>query len=327
LADHVVEIVRFLLMAIRPPAFLTGDRRARLQEAVISESIPDHLVDAVLAVATETNGPVAIDEMILDVYTRTPDMLLPRVTTRNLLAFLTHDKFGGELRDQLLAVICEKERDEVIKFFEAQPVEIRRRLRPHIQVEAKAAVAKKSQNYDVILVLGKSQEELAVIIERERKRGAKGNFRLLLEAMAELKMDNIHVQLRVARMFLRYLGEIPAEIVRANRVGLEKVCETVLNFPQVFAVLEDRVIHPKTVSGLMHYVWHCPMDILNSAVSYYPRLYALFQELGSDGRFDVVRIAVAIEKVSGESILAVPGITKPHRNAILALISQFEVIA
>jgi hypothetical protein len=164
-----------------------------------------------------------------------------------------------------------------------------------------------------------------MILETEGKRGPKSNFELYVLAIRETKVHGFEARLALFERFLRYLAALPFQMVKANEQTLIKLCAEIFGQPKFMEVLSPPFVYPEVILGLACFVWHCPMAVLADSNVYYPRLYEIFTDSESAQRSAVIRIAIAIEKVTNKSILSLDQITRQHQAIMKTLISQYEL--
>ncbi|OHT08738.1 hypothetical protein TRFO_04847 [Tritrichomonas foetus] len=324
----LIDIMRFFLHSIRPPAILNNQNGAeKLLDAILLESSPDELIEASLTVRKENQRPLLIEEVVLLIYKKKPDTILSQITIRNLLCYLLHNTAKSESKDKLIYLICQKETDEVIKFYNIQSREIRRQLLHYIPPTAiEKAKSRPTKEKEFVPVKTQNQLNLLAIVKTEMKKGAKGNFKKLALALQNVHFDNEESFHEHYVSFLKYLAKLPEGMIKANSTALCDVCCSTFNSQHVFHVFDPPFVRPQIVKGFNIFVWHCPMTLLSSATVFYDKLYEIFKEADGDERKQIVGITMAIEKVTNISFLSVESMIKPHKVLIQKLIDQFDVL-
>lgn len=320
------EITKFLLHAIRSPPILNNDNGLpELLEALLSEASPSDLIDSAVFVATENPRPLQIEQYILLIYKKRPDTALPKATTKNLLCMLIHSKTPNKYKDKLLSVLCEKEINEVKRFYQTQEREAQMILRKWMPKDYfSSKTSRKNSTTNVAAIKKMSQREITVIVEREIAKGAKSDYPKFVMAMRDLKIDDIDHLVRLFSCYLVYLSKWPPEKLKANESLIFALSEDVFNTPKLLSVLDAQYVSPSIIRGLCIYVWHCPKSILINASCYYPILYELFAESHSTERKEIAKIALAIEKATGKSLLDLGTISHQHRTILMKLQAQYD---
>jgi hypothetical protein len=303
---------------------VAGNGKHDLIAAIAAEAQPDALVNAAVSLVQECQRPLPIEKLILAYYARKPDTLLPRASLRNLVSYLLHCGQKSRSRDKLLFCLCRSQTEEVARFYNVQPKDNKRLLRPFIPVEklARPVAVKPPRSF---LLENRSQHELKTILAAEQKKGPKGNFKLYVSAIRGIKVRDFEARLRLFERFLGYLAILPIQMIKANEQTLDELCAEVFGNRRFMEILSQPFVLPDVLLGLACFVWHCPMAVLAEGDVYYPRLYEIFRDSESEHRSAVIRIAIAIEKVTNTSILSLIQITKQHQAIMNTLILQYEV--
>lgn len=322
----LIDVVRFLLHAIRPPASLTADDGAGdFLDAILLESSPDELIEASLVVKSENQRPLLVEEIVLLMYKKKPDILLSQLSIRNLLCYLLHLKTKTESSEKLLYLLCEKETSEVLKFFNLQSREIKKELIHYIpKEEIERLKVKKTKEPEVVLT-NKSQANLIFVINQEMKKGPKCNFKRLSLALQNVHIENEQMFNEMFLFYLKALAKLPQASVKANSQSICDVSSKTFNSSLVFSVLNRPIILPDLIKGFNIFVWHCPMTLLNDSDQYYQRLYEIFKDSDGNVRKQIVGISLAIEKVTDRSFMDESDIIPPHKELIQNLMRQYDV--
>lgn len=322
----LIDVVRFLLHAIRPPASLTADDGAGdFLDAILFESSPDELIEAALVVKSENQRPLLVEEIVLLMYQKKPDILLSQISTRNLLCYLLHLKAKTESSEKLLYLICEKETNEVLKFFNMQSRELKRELIHYIPKEEIEKLKNKKTKEPEVVLTNKSQANLIFVINQEMKKGPKCNFKRLSLALQNVRIENEQMFNEMFLFYLKALAKLPESSVKANSQSICDVSNNTFNSPLVFNILDRPIILPDMIKGFRIFVWHCPMSLLNNSNQYYHRLYEIFKDSDGNVRKQIVGISIAIEKVTERSFLDESEIIPPHKELIQNLMHQYDV--
>ena len=330
LHTSLIDVVRFLLHAIRPPASLTDENGASdFLDAILLESSPGELIEAALVVKSENQRPLLIEEVVLLMYKMKPDILLSQLSIRNLLCYLLHLKVKTESSEKLLYLICQKETNEVLKFFHLQSREIKRQLIHYIpKEEIEKLQAKKTKEPEVVIA-DKSQSNLLLVINQEMKKGPKCNFKRLSLALQNLRIENTDINDEkideIFQFYLKALAKLSDASVKANSASICDVSNKIFKKTLIFHILDRPIVLPDLIKGLNIFVWHCPMALLKDLDKYYHRLYEIFKDSDGNVRKQIVGISIAIEKVNDKSFLNEKEIIAPHKDLIQNLMRQYDV--
>lgn len=322
----LIDIVRFLLHAIRPPVSLAEeDGAGDFLDAILLESSPDELIEAALVVKSENQRPLLIEEVVLLMYKKKPDILLSQLSIRNLLCYLLHLKTKTESGEKLLYLICQKETSEVLKFFNLQSREMKRQLIHYIPKEEIERLKTKKTKEPEVVISNKSQANLLIIINQEMKKGPKCNFKRLSLALQNVRIENKEMFDEMFIFYLKALAKLPDASIKANSISICDISSKTFNSASVFTVFDRPIVLPDVVKGFRIFVWHCPMTLLNDSDKYYHRLYEIFKDSDGNVRKQIVGISIAIEKVTDKSILDESDVIPPHKELIQNLIDQYDV--
>lgn len=327
LHSMLIDVVRFLLHAIRPPASLTNENGAGdLLDAILYESSPDELIDAALNVKKENQRPLMIEELVLMMLNRKSEISLSQISIRNLLCYLLHSNANSSSIDELLFLIGKRETSEVIKFYQYQSKDIKRKLLYYIPKEEIAKYKKKNEQTEPkVQIKDISHENLGFIVDQELKKGSKCNYNKLLLALSNFQIEDESFA-DIYFSFLICTGKMAESTIEKNDSLLCDVCCGPFNSDAVFSIFNRQFIQPELLRGFRIFVWHCSMRLLRDTSQYYDKLYQIFKDGDGNIRKQVVGISIAFEKVNNESILNVNGMISQHKALIQNLIRQYEIV-
>ena len=328
LHNYLFDITKFFLHAIRPPSTLSKENGAQdLLDAILHESSPDELIDTCLLVKKENQRPFLIENIVLLIYKKRPDYKLSSITIKNILCYLISSPIMTETQQKLLLLLSQKEKNEVIKFYNNQTKENRKILMHFIPREDLRKCKNNTKPKEIETIVNtQNQTKLKFTIEQEMKKGPKANFKKLALSLQGYHFENIDSFNETFSTFLQFLARIPDTMIKANSVTLCDLCNSAFNTVQVFNIFSPPIVRPQIIKGFSIFVWHCPMTILNNGTGYYQKLYHIFQDADSEERRQIVSITMAIEKVTRSPFVQLEEMISPHRALVQKLMNQFDVV-
>jgi hypothetical protein len=101
-----------------------------LLSVVLNEVSVDYLVNVAVKIVEENGRPLEIEKLILLAFEARRDSFLSSVTNQKLLCCLINRNCYCGLRQRLLEVLCRKDYEGFVKFWEMQPAVGRQKLLP-----------------------------------------------------------------------------------------------------------------------------------------------------------------------------------------------------
>jgi hypothetical protein len=305
-----------------------------LIDALFLEIKPSQLVAS--ALKSQAKSSWHIEHFIRTLFYNDPTVRLPRSDLFVLLAFLLHDAYPIAVRlsgldagssqvvhldavAHLFRMIAERQRKLYEEFVMTQDMKDRDFLLSFVPEKPPVEFMKEDQNDDG------SRENALRAVMKELDRGNNANMFKLACCMERVTFGCKKRRLKMFMRFVRLLASLTEEKVQESGQFIERVCFAHFRSRKYMTLFNMKNATPEFISGMARFLWHCDMRILENGDGYYPVLYDLFQKSKGDQRHDIILICLAINRVTGKSILDLPELAKPHANLIARVLEQFTV--
>ena len=284
---------------------------------------PVEIVSLAVNVQAATERPLPCELLIMFVYEKRNNLMLPYSVVSHLVAWLIGTQNRSDSQEELLRFICKREVNHVIQFGTGQSAGVRKSLLPYVKghVPAKKQEGSSTRPKDPEIRTTDPEKLLGIMME-ESMKGKKCDLPKLLVAFG-LFSGELPYNVYIA--FLDALGKLPEAVVDQNEKTLRRLCVSTFDRPSFLRFFFDDWVPPERVIGFSRIVWNSSSELLSGSEKLLPILYRIFLESTGPVRLDICRIFLAIEHATSHSILELRELKEPYRKLITSMMSQFRV--
>lgn len=333
---RLTELVTFSLFTMVGDEWQEDGGFDKFLSVFILESDPTDLIETALKVTDETERKLPFELLIMCVYEEIPEMKLPYSVVSHLVCNILKRFPLNESQEELFTFICERELEFVRKYGMKLPLDARHKIVTFLRksekfnaTETQSVSSRTSQQkqksqaqQQQTINIPSNESSLMKIIQNEFKVGPKkSNLQRCLLALTALDPE---MPLELFVNFLNYLGKFTETVIYENEEELSKLCMKHFTSNKYLKFLDASYVLPETIVGFSKIVWCSPQGLLQGADEYLLSLYEIFKNSNGKVRIDIIKIVIAINKVTGTSILDFEEVVEPYRKLISSLIAQFH---
>ena len=315
------EIVEFTLFAMVGDDWRDDPEFENYLAVLIDTADPIQIINTCISVSGMNERPLPCELLIMSVYEKHNDLLLPYQVVARMVAWLIGKQNRSDSQEELLRFVCKREVKNVIQFGTGQPADVRKSLIPYVKdyVPKKKESTQRVSDPDIKTT---DPDKLLGIMAEECAKGKKCDLPRLLVAFGMFSGElpyNIYVA------FIDVIGRLPEAVVEQHENILQRLCVATFDRPNFLSFFFDDWVPPERIIGFSRMVWNSPRELLAGSEKLYPKLYEIFLDSSGPQRLAICRIFLAVERATSHSVLELREVKNPYRKLIASMMSQFRV--
>ena len=301
----------------------------KLFQTLLVEADTDAFFSCSLSACDESKKPLKCENVLHRILVEAEG--IPKLSYNTICRTLTRCLSHINDRDSyaVVSILSLNYTNDVQRYGTHQTIETKKVLAPFVnkalkvhRQEERKREKEESKRKCVELI---DTADLMEIVTREMKAGENCNFVLLSKALCKVEILKANQLSKLFELFLKFIGTLSEQTVQFYNEEISTICVTKFVQPFLFDYVMNEKILPNIVRGLSACIWECPESLLEEADNYYPVLYKQFKQANGELRTKIVRIFMAIEKVTGTSVDSIAEINQTHASIISEMMSQFVI--